>query len=165
MPEPVSLRAVYKSYIALLNIIPMAPEDVFRAFLTTPTVIHNGKRLDTGQYRNLIANARVGMPQMQFEIEWLVVDDVAGMVAARIIIEGAVGSGGEWLGTKMPIIEGDDGSASMGSDGDQRGFYVRVYENAMYRFEGDKIAEVKTVTDLDNLRKGDEDEDEIKREE
>ncbi|KAF3908430.1 hypothetical protein ABW21_db0201749 [Orbilia brochopaga] len=122
------LSVIYAGYIHAIN---ERDWGILETMLQ-PQVIWNNTSYTTEEYLTLITRATIPAPDIKFNIDWLVVDDAAQRVAVRLLIRGTPRH--EFLGLKPT------------------GRTVEIVEHAFYAFVDGKIAEVRTVIDMDGLR-------------
>ncbi|KAJ6261828.1 hypothetical protein Dda_2627 [Drechslerella dactyloides] len=124
------LAETYGSYIQAIN-------DRDWGLLETmlqPQVTWNYTSYTAEEYIGLITRATIPAPDTKFHIDWLLVDEADQRVAARLLIKGTPRD--EFLGIKP------NGS----------GASVEIVEHAFYTFVEGRVAEVRTVIDMEGLR-------------
>ncbi|KAF3942104.1 hypothetical protein ABW19_dt0204992 [Dactylella cylindrospora] len=124
-----TLSQTYKTYIQAIN-------DRDWQSVTTmirPEVTWNGNTYSAEAYIGLITRGTIPMPDTVFHIDVLVADEVEQRVAARLLITGTPVE--EFLGFTP------------------NGKRVELVEHAFYEFYEGRIKEVKTLLDMDGLKK------------
>ena len=117
----IDLEALYRDYIGCLN--RREWDDLSR--YVHDDVEHNGKRLGIGGYRAMLAHDHELIPDLRFDIEWLVVQPPR--VACRLCFK--VTPKATFLG--LPV----------------NGRKVTFWENVFYRYQDGKIRDVRSVID------------------
>ncbi|RYP07793.1 hypothetical protein DL764_002298 [Monosporascus ibericus] len=123
------LESTYRAYIDSINKRTM--ESDLRVFCH-PQVVHNNKALALDNYRQLMQDAITVMPDINFGIHTLIVDEEAQRVAARL----------EFTGTPVKGMR----------DVQPTGRSVHFAEHVTYQFRGGKIARVWSVVDWVSYR-------------
>jgi len=124
--------ALYKAYIAAINAQDWATVESF----VNDTVTHNSTRLSKQEYCNLMISAFEACPDFTFSIDRLVVNEEAGDVACRIMLEG----------TPVKAFLGFGGTEGEGRK-------VRFAEHVFYAWEGGRIVRVWSLLDLEQVKK------------
>ncbi|WP_347557734.1 ester cyclase [Robbsia sp. KACC 23696] len=116
-----SLAETYEAYIACLNARDL--DELGR--YVADGVIHNGRQLGLSGYREMLVGDYRDIPDLQFRIDFLVVD--TSSVASRLHFD--CHPKAEFLGVAV------------------NGRHVVFHENVFYRFSAGKIEEVWSVID------------------
>ncbi|KAK6349994.1 hypothetical protein TWF696_006246 [Orbilia brochopaga] len=124
------LSEIYAGYIQAIN---ERDWGVLETMLQ-PQVTWNHTPYTAEEYIGLITRATIPAPDIKFHVDWLLVDEAAQRVAARLLIRGTPRD--EFLGIKPKGTGGE----------------VEIVEHAFYAFVEGRVAEVRTVIDMDGLR-------------
>ncbi|KAI1754263.1 SnoaL-like polyketide cyclase-domain-containing protein [Xylaria castorea] len=124
------LESTYRDYIGSINGRTM--QSKLPSYCQCH-VIHNNKRLSIDEYRLLIQEAIIAIPDIKFDVDTIVVDHTTQRVAVRL----------KFTGTPTGKLSGVEPT----------GRSVRFYEFAVYFFEEGKIDRVWSIVDWDSYRK------------
>jgi predicted ester cyclase len=134
MSKPTTVEETYREYIEAIN---AQNWELIHSFLHD-TVTHNNRPLSKPEYCQLMISAFDACPDIVFNIDKLLVDESDGQVACRIVF------GGKPVKTFLGCEIKDERRGKIAVDFAEHVFYV---------FREGKIADVKSLIDVEELKR------------
>jgi predicted ester cyclase len=127
------IETAYRNYISAIN---SQNWELVQSFLNN-TITHNDRQLSKPQYCQLMTAVFDACPDISFGIDKLLVNEESAEVACRI----------QFVGTPVKTFLG----CEIAGDGGER--EVSFSEHVFYVFRDGKIADVKSLVDVDKVRR------------